>query len=73
MKATRNKLTSTILNSIAHLFADPEFDADQGEVKLLGTDESCIILGLFPYDEFGEVASQPSQKWTIEVSEEVAQ
>ena len=65
------RIDQTILNSLAALFAKPDFDNDSGEVKFLDRDESCIWLGLFPTDEQGEVISEePTVTWTIELSRE---
>jgi hypothetical protein len=67
----RERITKTIVNSIADLFTEPEFDNDGGDVRILARDDDCVWLGLFPTDENGErVGDKPTVTWTIEVSRE---
>lgn len=61
-------ITKCIVNSLADAFADPEFDLDEGMIRFLDRDESCIWLGLFPIDENGEPSTDPTATWTVEVS-----
>ena len=64
-----DRITKSIVNSLAEHFADPEFDDDAGMIRFLDRDESCIWLGLFPTNDNGDVATTtPTVTWTIEVS-----
>lgn len=69
--ADLERIDRTILNSLAELFAEPEFDNDGGEVRFLDRDDRCVWLGLFPTDEEGKsTIDEPTVTWTIEVSHE---
>lgn len=64
-----DRITQTIVNSIATLFAEPQFDCDEGEVRLIDRDDHCVWLGLFAADDEGElVGKAPIATWTIETS-----
>jgi hypothetical protein len=66
-----DRITRTIIETLANLFAEPEFDNDDGVVKFLDRDDKCVWLGLFPTNEDGEVINDaPSVTWTIEISQE---
>ncbi len=68
-KVVRDKITRSILDSIHHYLADPEFDQDEGELRLIDQDENCLYFGLFGADhDSGNVAVDPSIIWTVEVS-----
>lgn len=61
--------TQFIIDSISQLFAQPEFD--NMRLRLMGSDDRCIILGLFEVDDEGEETSdKPTLTWTIEVSQD---
>jgi hypothetical protein len=69
--ADLERIRRVILNSVAHLFAETEFDDDAGPIRFLDRDDYCIFLGLFPIDDEGEpVGDKPAAIWTIEVHEE---
>ncbi len=69
--ADLKRISRIILNSVEHLFAEPDFDDDAGDIRLLDRDESCVWLGLFPTDDNGEpISDKPAVVWTIEVSQE---
>ena len=64
-----DRLTQTILNRIASLFAQPDFDNHEGELQLLDRDDRCVWLRLFPTEAEGEPSSETlTVTWTIEVS-----
>ena len=65
------RIDRTILNSLAALFAEPDFDNDSGEIRFLDRDDRCVWLGLFPTDEEGNsIGDEPIVTWTIEVTHE---
>ena len=65
------RIDRTILNSLADLFAEPDFDNDDGEVRFLDRDDRCVWLGLFLTDEEGNsIGDEPIAFWTIEVTHE---
>ena len=65
------RIDRTILDSLAALFAEPDFDNDSGEVRFLDQDDRCVWLGLFPTDEEGNsIGDKPIVTWTIEVTHE---
>jgi len=67
------RIDRTILNSLAALFAEPDFDNDSGEVRFLDQDDRCVWLGLFPTDEEGHsIGDEPIVTWTIEVTHEAS-
>lgn len=69
--ADLQRISRIILNSVQHLFSEPEFDDDAGEIRFLDCDDSCVWLGLFPIDDEGEqISDKPAAVWTIEVSHE---
>lgn len=69
--ADLQRISRTILNSLEHLFSQPDFDDDAGNIRFLDRDDSCVWLGLFPTDEEGEaISDKPVAVWTIEVSHE---
>jgi len=69
--ASLERIDRTILNSLAKLFAEPEFDNEGGEVRYLDRDDRCVWIGLFPTDEQGNsIGDEPTVTWTIEVSHE---
>jgi hypothetical protein len=69
--ADLERIDRTILNTLAELFAEPEFDNGGGEVRFIDRDDRCVWLGLFPADDNGNpIAGQPIVTWTIEVSHE---
>ena len=64
-----DRISRAIMNSIAELFAEPDFDSDSGDVRLIDRDDRCVWLGLFPtYDNGEPTGKSPSVTWTIEVS-----
>lgn len=64
-----DRISLTIVNSIAELFAEPDFDSDSGGVRLIDRDDRCVWLGLFSTDDDGEpIGKTPSVTWTIEIS-----
>ena len=66
-----DRITRTIIDTLANLFTEPEFDNDDGVVKFIDRDDKCVWLGLFPINENGESTDDsPSVTWTIEVSRE---
>jgi hypothetical protein len=65
------RIDRTILNSLAALFAEPDFGNDSGEVRFLDRDDRCVWLGLFPTSKEGNsIGDQPAVTWTIEVTHE---
>jgi hypothetical protein len=65
------RIRRVILNSVAHLFAETDFDDDAGNIRFLDRDDYCIFLGLFPFNGEGEpITNEPATVWTIEVSNE---
>ncbi|WP_339908967.1 hypothetical protein [Symmachiella dynata] len=49
-----DRITQATVDSIASLFAAPEFNNDGCEVRFLDRDYHRVCLGLFPTDENGE-------------------
>jgi len=41
--ADLERIDRTILNTLAELFAEPEFDNDGGEVLFLDQDDRCVL------------------------------
>jgi hypothetical protein len=69
--ADLERIRRLILNSIAELFQETDFDDDAGHVQILDQDNYCIFLGLFPFDDEGEpVGDKPATIWTVEVIQE---
>lgn len=63
------RITQTVLNNIAVLFAEPDFDMDQGKIRFLDRDDRCVWLGFFPtHEEQDGIIDAPTATWTIEVS-----
>ena len=73
---TKYKIKEAILSTLYTQFSEPEFDFEEGQVKIADHDDNAIYLGLYPINtETGKINSKPSLVWTIEVSisnEEVA-
>ena len=65
-------VTRIILESIHDHLADPDFDLDEGEVRLVDRDERCIYFGLFETNpETGGLQKEPAIIWIVEVSADV--
>lgn len=61
-------VTSQLLRSIRDHLQDQDFSVDQGEVKIVDSDESTVYFGLFQVDqESGRLAPEPELIWSIEV------
>ncbi|MCO8121329.1 hypothetical protein NHH03_06240 [Stieleria sp. TO1_6] len=72
MTTVGERVTKSILNTIHYHLADPDFDQDEGEIKLIDQDESCLYFGLFEADEeTGNLSGEPSIIWTVEVFADV--
>ena len=73
---TKYKIKEAILSTLYTQFSEPEFDFEEGQVRIADHDDNAIYLGLYPINaETGEIKTKPSHVWTIEVSisnEEVA-
>lgn len=66
------RVTKSILDTIHLHFADSDFDQDEGEIKLIDQDESCLYFGLFEtVRETGNLSGEPSIIWTVEVFADV--
>jgi len=66
---SRDRITAAIVETLKIQFENPEFDFDEGELRLIDADETGIFLGLFPSDpETGEPARRHSAAWYIEVT-----
>jgi hypothetical protein len=64
-----SKVTKCFVDSIHDHLTTPEFDLDEGEIKLIDQDESTLYFGLFEVDEVtGELGTKPTIIWSIEVS-----
>ena len=64
-----SRVTQAILESIHDHLADPDFDLDEGEVRLIDRDERYIYFGLFEANpETGNLLGQPAIIWIVEVS-----
>ena len=62
------RITKAILNTIHHHLSDPDFNQDEGEIKLIDQDEACLYFGLFETDEqTGSLCGEPAVIWTVEV------
>jgi len=67
-QAIIDHVSRTILNTLAEVFAEPDFDNDGGEVRFLERSGDHVQLGLFPVDDEGEPAADgPTDVWTIKV------
>ncbi len=67
-RSTIDQITKTILNTLVDVFAEPDFDNEGGEVRLLERGGDHVQLGLFPLEENGELAAdEPTDVWTIRV------
>lgn len=70
--ALADKITSQLLRSVHDHLVDQDFSTEEGEVKLIDTDESTLSFGLFTIDEeTGRLESDPEVIWSIEVFADV--
>ena len=62
------RVTKSILSTIHQQLAEPDFDEDAGEIKLIDQDDACLYYGLFePESTSGKPGTEPSIIWTVEV------
>lgn len=63
-----SRITNCFIESIHDHLVTPEFDLDEGEIKLIDQDESTLYFGLLELDEAtGELKTKPRIIWSIEV------
>lgn len=63
-----SRVTSTIVGSIVESLREPDFDLDEGIVRLLDHDEKCVWFRLFESDLQEFDSEMALATWTVEVS-----
>lgn len=62
------KITNQFLRAIRDHLVDQDFSLDEGEVKLVDSDDATLFFGLFEIDETtGSLKGEPAIIWSIEV------
>lgn len=66
---TKEQIKQAILTTLYTRFSEPNFDSDEGQLRIADHDDSAIYLGLYAYDATtGQFEKTPASVWTIEVT-----
>ena len=69
-----SKVSKCLLDSIHDHLANPDFDLDEGEVRLIDSDDCTLYFGLLEIDsDTGELGAEPVIVWSVEVSSNLQQ
>ena len=64
-----DKAKEMLVVSLSEYYRAPEWDLDEGALRLMGGGRDGATIGLYPYDENGEPSGLPSRIFTIIVKE----
>jgi len=69
MSSLTKKFQDALVRSIENAFAEPEFDFDEGQVRIIETTENQIRFGLYAFNEDGDPSNKIIAECVVQVNQ----